>query len=68
MIQHMLNMLVNDQKLHRRVAPQLLEMRAVVTRINVVRYDIGTTNIIFGYGKDVRLTADECLSMSTLLG
>jgi len=53
MIQHMLNMLINDRKLRHRVVPQLLEIRAVVTRINAVRYDISMTNIILGSGKDV---------------
>jgi len=47
------------------VAPQLLKMSAVITRINAMRYNIGATNII--KEKDVRLTADECLGMSMLL-
>ena len=62
----MLHMLVNDRKLSHWVASQLLKIRAVVTGINAVGYDIGTIDIILRLGENICTAVNEGFRSSTL--
>jgi len=45
MLQHVFHMLVNEWQLGYRMVPQLLKMWLVVTCVNAVGYNAGTTNV-----------------------
>jgi len=67
MLKHILHMFVNDRKLGRWVTSQLLEMRTVITRVNAMRDDASTANVVLLPRKDICVGADKCLSTVALL-
>jgi len=60
MLQNKLHVLINERQLRRRMTTNLLKMRRVITGVDAVWNDSGTTNIRSVFNKSV--------STRTLLG
>lgn len=45
-MEHILNVFVNEGKLHHRMVPKLFEVWSLIAGVNVVRQNVGTVRLI----------------------